>query len=152
MSHWNYRLIVHDQDEDPSYHWCGIHEIFYNDEGKIQFWSQFPEKPIASYENGHEPAMKEMFFTLIEMLKDIQKSPPLSYKKLENFEEENQISKKEDEEYWEEVKNPENLIPLEDARELFEETIFDKIHEELPNLEDEDAEKVLEFIKNIKNN
>ncbi len=32
---WNYRIILHDIDPDPERHWYGLHEVFYDDDGKM---------------------------------------------------------------------------------------------------------------------
>lgn len=36
--HWNYRIIKHDLDPDPSNHWYGLHEVFYEE-------SDIPSEP-----------------------------------------------------------------------------------------------------------
>lgn len=33
VSGWNYRIILHDTDEDPEKHWYGLHEVYYNPTG-----------------------------------------------------------------------------------------------------------------------
>lgn len=37
---WNYRVIHHDVNEDPEYHFFSIHEVFYDDYGQITSWTE----------------------------------------------------------------------------------------------------------------
>ena len=41
---WNHRVVRHSQGGKT---WFGIHEVYYDDNGKIKFWTENPVKPMG---------------------------------------------------------------------------------------------------------
>lgn len=81
MSGWNYRVVKRDEDPNPNYHWCAIHEIWYDDNGELNGWSDGPILPLGSYEDGDE-GQKQLVRELSLMLKEAEKHPALSMKEI----------------------------------------------------------------------
>lgn len=64
---WNYRIIHHDTDSQAP--WCGLHEVFYNEDGSLQMYAE--EAEIVGDNRD------DIVATLKEMLSDIERSPDL---------------------------------------------------------------------------
>ena len=46
---WNYRLILHDNEQDLESKWIGLHEVFYEN-GQIRGWTECPISFVADEE------------------------------------------------------------------------------------------------------
>lgn len=60
---WNYRVMRHNGE----YPYYAIHEVYYNDKGKIWGWTQTPEDPLAE-------DIETLGHVLEDMLSDFNKS------------------------------------------------------------------------------
>lgn len=40
---WDYRLIHHNTDE---HEWIGLHEVFYDKDGSIRYWTEYPSRIV----------------------------------------------------------------------------------------------------------
>ena len=72
MSHWNYRVIKHDTDENIVYQ---VHEVYYNDRGEIDGFTE-----DAVHASGE--SFEELLSDLDMMVKDAKNRPVLSLKEL----------------------------------------------------------------------
>jgi hypothetical protein len=54
---WNYRIIHHDQDENPYF---AIHEVFYNEHGKVTSWTTNPIDVSGESQIGITKTLKQM--------------------------------------------------------------------------------------------
>ena len=66
---WNYRLMYHEFEGEE---WYAIHEVFYNDDGKIIGWTKDPIEVVADNAEGVDQVLQMMS-------SDIHKYPVLSY-------------------------------------------------------------------------
>jgi len=69
---WNYRVIKYDTNKNVVYR---IHEVFYNENKEIK---RFTKKPV--FPQGE--SLKELISDLRLMIKDAEKNPILSLKRL----------------------------------------------------------------------
>ncbi len=58
---WNYRIIKHDA-EKPSY--FAVHEVFYNDKGKITSWTENPIDIIGQSNNDIKSILKRIILDI----------------------------------------------------------------------------------------
>ena len=70
---WNYRIIYHDKTDYPDY---AIHEVFYDEDGKVESWTSNPIDPSGG-------SKAELIRVLEMMLNDVKKTPILIESKLE---------------------------------------------------------------------
>lgn len=49
---WNYRIILHDNDPDPTRHWMGLHEVYYDDDGRPNSWTETAVEFVCDAEEG----------------------------------------------------------------------------------------------------
>ena len=72
---WNYRVILHDKDEDQ---WYGLHEVFYDDDGQVTSWTEHACRFTAYL---HEGA-GSIYGSLLKARVDAQKRPVLKESEL----------------------------------------------------------------------
>lgn len=49
MATWDYRVIRHKNEYGT---WLSIHEVFYDEDGNLQFWCEFPSAPFGDNQDG----------------------------------------------------------------------------------------------------
>lgn len=70
---WDYRVMKHvTHFQDSVETWYGIHEVFYNQDGKIVAWTQEPIDVVGD-------SYMEILETLERMLNDIETQSVLDY-------------------------------------------------------------------------
>lgn len=57
---WNHRIILHDDDPDPTQHWLGLHEVYYDEDERITGWVAEPSTFITSVELGRDDLLGEL--------------------------------------------------------------------------------------------
>lgn len=64
---WNHRLVLHNNESDPTKHWIGVHAIYYDDMGQQVSWTTEPQRMVSPADEGKEG----MITVLMAALKDI---------------------------------------------------------------------------------
>lgn len=83
---WNYRLILHDTDANPERHWIGLHEVYYDDLSRPDYWTEDavtfrchadegPQGLIESLEMALDDARKYPMLRESELRADIAARP-----------------------------------------------------------------------------
>ena len=75
-SYWNYRLILHDTDDNP---WYGLHEVFYDKGDAVNGWTENPISFICDQDEGPEGIKHD----LANAASDADARPPLVLSELE---------------------------------------------------------------------
>lgn len=74
MNSWNYRIILHDtDDEEPIYL---LHEVFYDEEGEISSISESPASPMGE-------TTEELLQDLADMMSDAKEFEVLKLSELD---------------------------------------------------------------------
>jgi len=95
MSSWNNRVIKHTytHQDGTTEDWFGVHEVFYNKEGQILY---FTEDPVAPNGETYEDLIKD----IEQMLADAKKAPVLVEGEIEcvedNFDEDAFVDDEDD--------------------------------------------------------
>lgn len=74
---WNYRIIHHDTDLDPTQHWLGVHEVFYDD-GAVTSWTRDAVNFVCDPDEGAEGLIR----SLEQALQDVRSQSVLRERQL----------------------------------------------------------------------
>lgn len=60
---WNYRLIIHDDGELEN-QWIGLHEVYYDDQGYVTFWTLGPVEFVTTLDEGQDSIVESLRMAL----------------------------------------------------------------------------------------
>ena len=64
MVSWNFRIILHDDDPDPTQHWLGLHEVYYHEDDTVAGWTAEPHTFLTDAELGVDDLIGELELAL----------------------------------------------------------------------------------------